>query len=65
LGNYCWSPDGKRVAYIWDNYEDGDNGEVFLMVVDADGKNSRALASQKPRGVFSFHSPNWVSGKQK
>jgi hypothetical protein len=53
----CWSPDGKRIAYVYGKTSDekGDGlpeilfrqAEHFLMVVDADGKNSATLRSEK------------------
>jgi Tol biopolymer transport system component len=61
---YCWSPDGKRVAYVWDNdpegRKDGEESETFLMVVDADGRNSVTVLSEKTTfGGFMTRSPNW------
>jgi Tol biopolymer transport system component len=61
---YCWSPDGKRVAYVWDNSPkdraDGQESETSLMVVDADGRNASAVLSEKSTfGGFTLRSPNW------
>lgn len=57
VGGACWSPDGKRIAYVFGKTSDekGDGlpeilfrqAEHFLMVVDADGKNSATLRSEK------------------
>jgi Tol biopolymer transport system component len=55
---FSWSPDGKRIAYVWDNRAEGDAHETFLMLVDADGKNSQVLCSQKCSRTC-FISPNW------
>ncbi|HJZ59743.1 MAG TPA: sigma factor-like helix-turn-helix DNA-binding protein, partial [Gemmataceae bacterium] len=60
---YCWSPDGKKVAYTWkqtkpgvplventDNMNDpkiNTETESFLVVADADGKNPKTLLSKK------------------
>ena len=60
---YCWSPDGKRVAYTWkqakpgvplaantDNMNDpkiNTETESFLVVADADGKNPKTLLTRK------------------
>lgn len=61
---YCWSPDGKRIAYVWDNSPEerteGQETETFLMVADADGRNSVAVMSEKSTfGAFTVRSPNW------
>jgi Tol biopolymer transport system component len=61
---YCWSPDSKRLAYVWENSPEerteGQETETFLMVVDADGCNSIALLSEKSTfGSFTVRSPNW------
>jgi RNA polymerase sigma factor (sigma-70 family) len=57
VGGACWSPDGKRIAYVYGKTSDekGDGfpeilfrqAEHFLMVADADGKNSATLKSEK------------------
>jgi Tol biopolymer transport system component len=60
---YCWSPDGKQMAYTWKRVEPGvplaentDNQndpklktetESHLIVADADGKNQKTLLSVK------------------
>jgi Tol biopolymer transport system component len=47
---YCWSPDGKRIAYsarLVPAEGAGGETESFLMVVDADGKNPVTLLSEK------------------
>jgi len=70
VGGACWSPDGKRMAYVWGNTSDekGDGvpefvfrqTETFLMVVDADGKNSVTLFSEKkPLTYVSLWSADW------
>jgi Tol biopolymer transport system component len=53
----CWSPDSKRIAYIWGQTSDQKvpgvpeqlfrETETFLIVADADGKNSATLFSEK------------------
>jgi RNA polymerase sigma factor (sigma-70 family) len=61
--SYCWSPDGKQLAYTWkqvhpgvplaentDNMNDAKlntETESHLIVADADGKNVRTLLSAK------------------
>jgi RNA polymerase sigma factor (sigma-70 family) len=47
---FCWSPDGKRIAYTAQVFSaEGPGGETesFLIVVDADGKNPVTLLSEK------------------
>jgi Tol biopolymer transport system component len=61
---FCWSPDGKRLAYAWRLDEEPDvdgQTESFLMVIDADGKNARTLLSAKfnNRGTITLASPDW------
>lgn len=56
--DFCWSPDGKRVAYIWRNDQSGADCETFLMVVDADGTNEQVLMSVKGE-QNALRSPNW------
>jgi WD40 repeat protein len=66
----CWSPDGKRIAYVWGKTSDekGDGmpefffrqTETFLIVADADGKNSVTLFSEKKPFFFvSLWSVDW------
>ena len=57
LLSYCWSPDGKRIAYIWRQVHEGELGDVreketesHLVVCDPDGKNQRTLVSEKGTG---------------
>ena len=61
---YCWSPDGKRIAYVWENSPEdrteGQETETFLMLVDADGRNPVTAVSEKSTfGAFTVRSPNW------
>jgi Tol biopolymer transport system component len=61
---YCWSPDGKRIAYVVNNSPEdraeGQETETFLMVVDADGRNPAAVLSEKSTfGAFTVRAPNW------
>jgi RNA polymerase sigma factor (sigma-70 family) len=47
-GGFCWSPDGKKIAYVWMRDRDpGQGWETFLMVMDADGKNANVVLSDK------------------
>lgn len=58
----AWSPDGKQVAYTWDQLHEEVlkrdtitvdtttiETEGFLVVADADGKNARKIASAKSK----------------
>ncbi|MFO0851020.1 MAG: sigma-70 family RNA polymerase sigma factor [Gemmataceae bacterium] len=61
--SYCWSPDGKKIAYVWkqahpgvpraENTENANDPklntetETFLVIADADGKNPRVIRSAK------------------
>jgi Tol biopolymer transport system component len=58
----AWSPDGKQVAYTWDQLHEEVlkrdtitvasttiDTEAFLVIADADGKNSRKIASAKSK----------------
>jgi WD40-like Beta Propeller Repeat len=49
-GGFCWSPDGKKIAYVWQRDRrdaDGWEWETFLMVMDADGKSTTVVLSDK------------------
>jgi len=70
VGGACWSPDGKRIAYVYGKTSDekGDGipeflfrqAEYFLMVVDADGKNSATLRSEKNQVYrITLHAAEW------
>jgi Tol biopolymer transport system component len=54
----CWSPDGKRIAYAWQqrrvNPED-DQTEYVLSVIDQDGKNPATLRTDKGRDGPPVH----------
>jgi Tol biopolymer transport system component len=49
---YCWSPHGKRLAYVWRQGPESEGAnqgitESFLMVVNADGSNPKVVLSEK------------------
>jgi RNA polymerase sigma factor (sigma-70 family) len=55
--SYCWSPDGKRIAYTWREAHKGKfvdlldkDTECCLVVCDPNGKNRKTLAKEKGRG---------------
>src|SRR5262245_180772 len=63
----AWSPDGKRVAYTWDQLHEEVlkqdtitvasttiDTEAFLVVADADGKNLRKIASGKSKYAMAM-----------
>jgi Tol biopolymer transport system component len=62
---YTWSPDGKRVAYIWrqrhEKPEADQETESFLIVSDADGKNAKTIVTEKAKGqgIITLTSPDW------
>ncbi len=54
LVSHCWSPDGKRIGYVWRHMYEGKpedlankETESFLVVCDANGKNGRVIVSEK------------------
>jgi hypothetical protein len=54
IQGYCWSPDGKRIAYVWreihaGNAEDNREKETesHLVVCDPDGKNQKTIVTEK------------------
>jgi Tol biopolymer transport system component len=58
---YCWSPDGKRIAYTWREIHSGkpeDNQgketESHLVVCDPSGKNAKTIASEKGRNPWAI-----------
>ena len=51
---YCWSPDGKRIAYTWKERHEGKPEDLekketksCLVVCDPDGKNAKTIATEK------------------
>ena len=68
LQGYCWSPDGRRVAYAWREklppgavpIADADV-ESFLVVCDADGRNATTVARAKGNspGLVTLAGPDW------
>lgn len=58
---YCWSPDGKRIAYAWRERHAGKPEDVvdketesFLVVCDPDGKNAKTIATEKAQGQWTI-----------
>jgi RNA polymerase sigma factor (sigma-70 family) len=59
--SFCWSPDGKRIAYVWREIHEGQPAEVFdketeshLVVCDADGRNQKTLVSATGKGQWQI-----------
>ena len=49
IQGYSWSPDGKKIAYAWQEVHDGGREkpvESRLVVCDADGNNAKTIASE-------------------
>jgi uncharacterized protein (TIGR03067 family) len=54
---FCWSPDGKRIAYTWQERHEGDPKETAtkettssLVICDPDGKNQKTIATETVPG---------------
>jgi RNA polymerase sigma factor (sigma-70 family) len=61
LQSYCWSPDGKKIAYSWREVHVGKPEDVvnketesFLVVCDPDGKNQKTIATEKAQGQWTI-----------
>jgi RNA polymerase sigma factor (sigma-70 family) len=59
IQSYCWSPDGKKIAYSWREAHEGKpedlvnkETESFLVVCDPDGKNQKTIATEKAQGPW-------------
>ncbi len=59
IQGYCWSPDGKRIAYAWREIHEGKpedliekETESHLVVCDADGKNQKTIVTEKGKGQW-------------
>jgi hypothetical protein len=60
--NYCWSPDGKRIAIIWKK-RDSLNPERFeeaLCVADPDGSNLKQIVTNETKENGSLNGVYWV-----
>ncbi len=70
LQGYCWSPDGKQIAYAWreihEGKRDAEHGgdkqmelikketASHLIVCDPDGKNPKTIATEKAPGQWWY-----------
>ena len=59
IQGYCWSPDGKRIAYTWRQLHDGEPKDVIdreteshLVISDPDGKNAKTILTEKGQGQW-------------
>lgn len=57
--SYCWSPDGKKIAYTWREVHQGKpedlvnkETESHLIICDPDGKNAKTIATEKGKGQW-------------
>jgi RNA polymerase sigma factor (sigma-70 family) len=46
-GCFCWSPDGKRIAYAWPQFQTKENQETESHLVVADARNPVTIATEK------------------
>jgi Tol biopolymer transport system component len=58
---YCWSPDGKQIAYTWREKIDGEKtAESSLVICELDGKNQKTLVIEKGQaGVITIGQVDW------
>jgi len=69
VAGYCWSPDGRRIAYTWQSdrvepkpgHLDADQKiELRAIVCDPDGRNATVVASDRSTaGNWSFGAIDW------
>lgn len=58
---YCWSPDGKQIAYSWRQKHEGKQDEMaqketesHLIVCDPDGKNAKTIVSRTAKAPWEI-----------
>jgi Tol biopolymer transport system component len=71
---FCWSPDGKQIAYIWrqgvefkspeERMKFNGTVETFLMRVNTDGSNPQVLLTEQAQGpnapyMLLMFQPDW------
>ena len=54
--SYCWSPDGKQIAFAWSEVLEGKPEDLLdkeiesqVVVCEPDGKNAKSIVSEKGR----------------
>jgi Tol biopolymer transport system component len=62
--SYCWSPDGRRVAYTWmrtiNPGTTQEETEAFLVVCDPNGTNEKTVLTDKhPTKIGTFTHVDW------
>ena len=58
IKEYCWAPDGKKIAYTWRSIPEGkaeDASEAILIVCDPDGKNQKTIATDIAKDRWRNH----------
>jgi Tol biopolymer transport system component len=60
---FCWSPDGKRLAYAWRQLDAaaGQQTESHLVVAEADGRNPVTVATERGEfeAMITVAGPDW------
>jgi len=68
LHDFCWSPDGKQIAYIWRRVNEADTDEnavaketeMHLIVCDTNGGNAKTIFTMKCTGYgLPISGLNW------
>jgi RNA polymerase sigma factor (sigma-70 family) len=65
--SFCWSPDGKQIAYLWQEaYPEAKANDLAdpevesqLVVCDPDGKNAKSILTEKRSRVHPIISVDW------
>jgi RNA polymerase sigma factor (sigma-70 family) len=61
LQGFCWSPDGKRIAYVWREVHAGDLKDTqdkdtvsSVVTCDPDGKNQKTILTETGKGQLQL-----------
>jgi RNA polymerase sigma factor (sigma-70 family) len=69
--SYCWSPDAKRIAYAWREWNEGEfidllskEHKCYLVVCHQDGKNRKTIATETGRSpaTIAINPEDWQQG---